>query len=139
MSYFINGQFWQSDSVPAEHHGRLVLKSREIDALFFGFIGREQMALVNGAEVDGFMNDLFGRSAITNFILKGNTLTFMKTYDREGSVPASYKLQRSVSNEIGNEFFAGDWKTEASGIVTAQGKARCVLTPIPEHFYVKPA
>lgn len=138
MSYFINGQFWQEDEVPQERAGKLVSVSRSIEAHFHGFIGKEKMEPVNDEGIDGYITDMFGQSSVTDFVLDATTLTFTKKYTREGSAPVLYNLIRGVSNDIGNQFFVGAWGIGIADHIIASGKARCVLTPIPEHFFTKP-
>lgn len=140
--FFINGQFWQDDEIPKEIHGKLVLVPRSLEVFFHGFVGRSQMARADDKVVDGYMTDTFGHSTINDFRLSENSyateLAFTKQYSHDGSAPVSYKLLRSVGNEIGNDYFAGDWSIGTEGIIIACGKARCALTPIPEHFFKKP-
>jgi len=117
--------------VPREVTGSIVLQPRKIEALFHGFIGKERVE----KNVDGYMNDLFGQSAITEFLLSETRLTFRKVYLDNASTPILYRLDYYNENKNGCAFFSGGWSVGIDEFVIAQGKAKCILTKIPDNFF----
>jgi hypothetical protein len=131
--YFINGMFWQQGQMPYIGHdpniGSVVMIGEsQVEATFNGLIGERSLA----SGYDGFLVDIFGQSVITDFLQEEKKISFFKQYERRlgnDDFLISYTFTKSE-----NGVWTGHWKAPAVG----QGEARCILTPIPDDFFLKP-
>ncbi len=129
--YFINGMFWQQAETPyigtAPGPGVVVvLSEHQISAMFNGIIGLACMS----DRSDGSLEDRFGASIVTSLVLRKDKVTFVKQYKQLSNPESEIQYQFTLGE---NGVWIGTWKSTTLG----SGEARCMITHIPENFYVK--
>lgn len=124
--------FWQQGQMPFIGNDHVVgealmLGERQLEATFNGLIG--EYSLTGGN--DGFLVDIFGQSVLTNFSMKETEMGFFKQYRRRLGNDA-YLIKYTFTKSE-NGIWNGEWEATAVG----KGEARCILTEIPDGFFVK--
>jgi hypothetical protein len=130
--YFINGMFWQQGQmpyiIPDPNTGSVItIGESQAEATFSGLIGEHSLA----SGYDGFLVDIFGKSVIAKFVHEETKISFFAQHERQLSNDnflISYTFSKSK-----NEIWEGTWRAPAVG----GGEARCILTPIPDDFFLK--
>ncbi len=92
----------------AMHHG-----------IFNGAVGGDEHA----ESFSGEMTDKWGNSKITDFIINGNKLTFVKKYERRPGINYEFTKKGDI------------WYGSYDGPDCGTGKSKCVLTPVDESFW----
>ncbi len=96
--------------------------------LFSGALVQTMFAGVLSENHDTFMTDTFGLSRIFRVRITPTTVEFTKKYERRND-EIVYRFKRR------NRICRGSYEGEAVGC----GKARCVITPMPRDFFLKPS
>lgn len=135
MDFFINGVFWQEDTVPSEEKGSLIFKKRKLEIIFHGFFNTQKIQ----KEFDGYTLDMFGSSKIKKVTLDESGLSFIKESEKENSLPVSFTLEQTKADGSEIKFYHGAWHIiRPNGVVAMEGKSRCMIMPLPVWFFTKP-
>ena len=92
----------------AMHHG-----------IFSGAVGGGEHA----ESLSGEMTDEWGNSKITDFIINGDKLTFIKTYEGRPGINYEFTKKSNI------------WYGSYNGPDCGTGKSKCILTPVQESFW----
>lgn len=121
----IQGFFFQKkeelDLSFASGEAEAVVRTVMERSMFSGVIGPTE----SGSDVlVGRATDYYGESSLRNVLIKGDTFSFVKRYDRR-SDRINYRLKKITGNI---------WQGSYWGKATGSGIARCILTIVPEGF-----
>jgi hypothetical protein len=127
--HLIQGFFFAEGQRLAFAYGRdgaqVVVKHVVEHAMFAGVFGPDP---TNPGVQVGRMSDHYGESVLRAILFEGDSFNFVKYYEhREDHI--DYRFTRGKD---------GIWTGTFEGKVTGKGKARCILTHVPETFLFPP-
>ena len=132
-TYQIHGTFWQDKqkveiSQPQGQGSLKQLSTRKFQSDFYCLVGREKMEQLYPWVIDGYMEDYFGHSHISDFKINGPHLSFCKRCDHnEKRLVFSFTKEKSR--------YMGVWELLEANTFIARGEAHCEISPAPESLF----
>lgn len=123
----IQGFFWQQWALPEVGTDRMgdvavVVKSGMCRFMFAGIIFPDPTNVLD--DLTGEMHDDFGYSRLSEVIILPREVSFIKLYDgRPDGVNYKFLWDGSI------------WVGEFSGAKVSPGKARCIITKVPDGLF----